>query len=81
MVSHKVDKEEPTRLAFENFGNLLSCAESTSQAVSDHKCRIQAKNDRLLDKKSPDHVGGAMEILVDIVEKESKGEYDRKDYS
>ena len=54
-----------------------ACRELLGCDISTNKGRIQAKKDKLFDRKCPDYVAGAMEILADIVEKEARGEYDR----
>jgi len=59
------------------FGSTL-CHDLLGCDIGTTKGRIQAKKDKLFEKKCPDFVAGAMDILADIVEKESRGGYDRK---
>jgi len=61
------------------FGS-TTCRELLHCDISTNAGRIQAKKGKLFDKQCPDYVAGAMDILADIVEKEGRGEYERKDY-
>ncbi len=60
------------------FGSTL-CRELLGCDIGTDKGRRLAKKDGLFKKRCPDYVRGAMDILADIVEKEARGEYDRKD--
>jgi C_GCAxxG_C_C family probable redox protein len=60
------------------FGSTL-CRELLHCDISTNKGRIQAKKEKLFVKRCPDFVSGAMDILAEIVEKEARGEYERKD--
>jgi len=61
----------------ERFGSML-CRELLSCDIGTTKGRLQAKKAGLFKRRCPDLVAGAMEILADIIEKESGGEYDER---
>lgn len=63
--------EEFTR----RFGSTV-CRELLKCDIGTSKGRIEAKKCKLFERQCPDYVTGAMEILADIVEKETRGEYD-----
>jgi C_GCAxxG_C_C family probable redox protein len=56
------------------FGSTM-CRELLHCDISTNAGRIQAKKSKLFEKRCPDFVAGAMDILADIVEKEGRGEY------
>jgi len=60
------------------FGSTL-CHELLKCDISTNRGRVQAKKDGLFVRQCPDYVSGAMDILADIVEKEARGGYDKKD--
>jgi len=61
----------------QRFGSTV-CRELLSCDIGTTKGRLHAKKARLFEHKCPDYVAGAMEILADIIEKESGGECDAR---
>ena len=59
------------------FGSTL-CRELLKCDIGTDRGRLEAKKRKLFVRKCPDLVAGAMEILADIIAKESRGEYDAR---
>lgn len=59
------------------FGSTL-CRELLHCDIGTTKGRIQAKKEKLFDRRCPEYVSGAMDILAGIVEKEARGGYGKK---
>lgn len=72
-MARDLQEEFSRRFGSTRCRDLLGCDIGTDRG------RIQAKKEKLFDRRCPSYVLGAMDILADIVEKEARGGYGKND--